>query len=336
MYQVVSSKYFYKLALFTLFFTLLSTVYLLHTEFAYAVSYPIHQTIRVTPIVLTPTLLPGKSWHETITVENLLDQPMGISLSLEALDASDEDNGITFTNLPGKTPLLSWLTLSETQAILKPHEKRTFDLLISVPAKIQSGQENAVLFVTPFVSRPKDTALPSVVSKIGTLILATIGTPNLKEAKEKTKILTFTFGSLVEKAPPKLTLRVKNTYGRLISVKPFVTIYPLFGKKETTQLPDKRILSDKIRRWKGDFALTQTNHIFYKAVANVSVGGGETITKTTYFVLFPVIGIIRIVFWIMLLSSLYMGRQRVKKALHILMYGSLQKQREKTKRKSHK
>ncbi len=285
---------------------------------AWAQNLPIRQTLRVTPIIINATLTPGKSSEYFVKVENLLGEPLGIKTSVSPLNASDEDNGINFEASENNN-FVSSITVADKEDILQPKEIKDIKLIINTSKDIKIDQGNAILFITPFVTRPLETSTPTVVGKIGVLILANVGEVNPTDAKNKTKIITAGFGFFAEKNPIKYALRVQNNYSKIISAKPFLKIKPLFGREEDFELVEKRILSLQIRRWIDEINLKQDKNIFYKATFAVSVGSGEQIIKDSFFILLPVKKIVLVIISGLTLTYILKFRKRIKKAISTLI-----------------
>ncbi len=179
---------------------------------AHAADLPIRQALRVSPIIINADLIVGRQQDYEIKIENILDVPLGIKTSLSPLDSSDEDNGISFEKPISNNKFISSISVSDNEDILEPHEIKTIKLSINTPKDITTDQINAILFITPFITKPIDTSTPTVVSKIGILILGNFGTVNPTDLKEKAKIITSDFGFITE--TPKYVLRVQNNYSK--------------------------------------------------------------------------------------------------------------------------
>ncbi len=272
------------------------------------------QMIRVSPVILKVALIPGTIQNHQIKVENLLNAPIPIWASVEGFDASDEEYGIS--PLPADqtvSPLVGWTTLSDSDVILPSKSSRTFNVKITIPGKVPVGGYYAVIFFTPLIPGSP------VNSKVGVLALANIG---VGDQKNQADVVTFSFDhNIYEKGPVGTTIRVKNTSLNYFTAKPTLTIKPLFGQTETFELSEKTILPGKIRRWQESFDLGQMNGGIYTARLAVSLERGNYVYTQSYFFGFPIkkFGAVILLIIIALYSVIY--RQRVKKALFLLLKG---------------
>ena len=301
---------------FLTLFLLLSTLFAFFNKQALAAG---NKMIRVTPIMFEVNLKPGQESTYKMDVENLLPSPLGLSLNLQALNASDEDNGITFDPLPENSPLIKWIKLPEKDFLFSENSKKTIEFTISIPRNVKEGSYNSVLFLTPMYSKMINKNLPTVLSRLGALIFVNIGIPQETAAQNKAKIVDFYFGGILDTGKEqKMTLRVQNIFPFTLSTKANIEIDSFSGKR-TLELIDKRILASKIRRWQQAVNLPIG---FYKATAAVSVGGGQQIFKSTYFMVFPLKIITEILVLVIILYLIYRFRKRIKKAAFILYKGS--------------
>ena len=275
--------------------------------------------IRVTPVILNLELKKGQEQTYEVKIENLLSAPMGIETNIESLDASDEETGIRFDLPKQNESFVSWITTSEKDLIIPENGKKNIEIKIKVPKNIKEGGYQGVLFLTPFITKPLDNLSPTVTSRVGILILANIGTPKAAPAKDKARIVEFSFKQVFDKGPADLILRVKNIFPFIIPSKAEVLITPLFGKQQIVELEDKRILPGKIRKWQKDIAL---NPGFYKAQAALSLYQGQLLFKDTYFLVLPVKGISMYLILVPFILVIFLIRKRLKKAFLVLVQKS--------------
>jgi hypothetical protein len=286
-------------------------------------SLPIRQAIRVTPIISTPLLIPGKTVQYGFQIDNMLDQPIGITASLAPLDASDENTGMRFDKPIANNELIKWSTLSQKSFIIPASQSYFVSMSIATPLHPKSLQQNAVLFLTPFLNKPLDPNTPTVISKIGVLILAHVGDIQAKDIKKAVSIPTFTFGGIVENAPAPLLLRIANNFAKIVTAKPFIEIHPLCAHSQKIDLEEKRILPGHIRRWQEAITLSTNTCIFYKTTVKVSLGEGEQIVQTTYFLLFPLKKVLAALGVAFLLIIIIKRRKQLQKAGQILLIGDV-------------
>lgn len=272
--------------------------------------------IRVTPIILNPTLMSGSKQTFEMSIENILNVPVGIRLNLENLDATDEENGIGFSTPQSNSPIFSMIKISQTELIIPEKSTKTIEISINIPKNTKPGAFTAIVFLTPFYTKQIDTLSPTVVGRIGSLLLINIGKPEKLEAAKKISIITANFNNIYDSKTVTAILRIKNISSFYFPVKPFIEIKPLFGKKQTIELDEKRILPDKIRSWHKNINL---NIGIYKATINATLEGGNKIIKNEYFIVFPLKNIGLILGTLILIILLIKGRKRIKKAVSIFI-----------------
>ena len=274
--------------------------------------------VRVTPIFINMNLQKDAENTYELKIGNLLSVPLGIKTNLESLDPTDEENGIQFGPPKQNQPFISWISLSEKDFIIPENGSKIIKITVKPPKDARDGGYYGILFLAPIVSKPLDRTSPTVVSRIGVLMFAGIGTPKAVKPEQKAKIEEFKFTDNFGNKTPEMVLRVKSTYPYLISAKARVDIKQVLGATKTVELEDKRILPNKIRKW------TKSQELgigIYKANIAVSLGGGEIIYKKTYFIVLPIKAYLPYLAFILIVLILILGRKRIKKAITILIKG---------------
>ena len=270
------------------------------------------QILRVSPAILNIILSPGKTYTYKITVQNLLAVSLPLHTGLDDLSPSDDDT----TSAREVSPLLSWIALNPTDMIIPPHESREIALTLKLPAKIPLGGYYGDVLLEPVLPASSETT-SAVAAKIGVIILANIGVP--RASAENGKILDFKFDHLLyEKGPVEARFGIKNVSLYHFSAKPFIRIKPLFGPEETKSLVEKIVLPGKTRRWHENIDLTTPYGLFYRTVLAVSVGGGEQIVATSYFLVLPWKAIMVIAFIMALIIIVVKKRKNLNRSLSVL------------------
>ena len=276
---------------------------------------PITQVLSVSPVILDVPLL-NKKRSYPISVTNLLPVALGIHADIQGFSADDEDNGIGTGSI---TPLTHWSSLNTNDIIIPPNGQKTISLTLS-PMQLTNGGYYEILFLTPFYSKPVSVSSPTVLSKIGVLVLATKGTINYSDLKQKVIISTFQFfPHVTDHYPLSPTIRITNRYFTHFLARPSITLTPLLGgRSQTWQLQDKHILPGKTRRWLESIT-PQTKSWIYKAHLVISVGNGEQLSKDTYVVVFPWLSLVSYLVPILALILVWTVRKRILKAAKILL-----------------
>jgi len=268
------------------------------------------QMVRITPIFIDMPLTKAGENTYLLKIENLYPVPIGIKTSLQSLDPTDEESGVQFGEPKQNQPFITWISLSDKDFLIPENGSKTITITVIPPKEAKDGGYYGILFLTPIVSKPLDKTSPTVVSRIGALMFASIGTPKAAKPEQKAKIEEFKFIDNYSDKTPEMVLRAKSTYPYLISAKATADIKQILGKTRIIKLEDKRILPDKIRRWTKPVELPIG---IYSANVAVSLGGGEMIYKKTYL---PYLAFLLIVL------ILILGRKRLKKAFVVLIKGS--------------
>jgi len=275
-------------------------------------------SIRVSPVILTVPLSPGKTLTQEVTVENLTAKPMPLKATLNDFTSTGEEGGYMFEETK-TSPLLAWTKLNETNFILTPKEKKKIMVTIKTPQRIPLGGYYGMLFLQPITTN--DPTTTQIQSKVGILLLANIGVPDPKA--KKAEVMTFTTDLLPINNTLPLLLRVKNISLHFFTAKPILTISPVLKLAQKEELPiyleEKIIFQQKIRRWEQDLSLPNLKPNIYKAQMNVSTGNGQYVTAEKYFIIFPFAkaGITGLIFLFVLF--LLIKRKRLKKTLQALL-----------------
>lgn len=262
---------------------------LLFTNTAQAQTNQTAQVLRVSPIIINVPLSPGTTEIHEITIENLTDNPLPLRASLSDFQTTGEEGGYVFAETH-TNPLLSWITLSDTDMILNPREQKTVLATIATPESIPLGGYYGMVFfeVIPQTGIIQTT---QIVPKIGVLMLSNVGVPD-PNAK-KAEILTFTTGTFHQNNQIPLLLRVKNVSLHYFTAKPILTISPVVrlpgSTDDTHYLEEKIVFQGNVRRWEQNIPLKDAGPNIYKASLKVSTGNGQVVTQEHYFVLLPLL-----------------------------------------------
>lgn len=299
----------------TIIFLLLTVfmIYVRHPAFAQDKEFS-SKMIRVSPVILSLTLSPGRTYHYEIKVENLLSSPLPVRLNLENFDTADEEGGYSF-HPKTTSPFLSWITLGREDLIIPAKESRTIPLTITIPSQIPLGGYYGLIFVQPIF--PKNAGVAEIASKVGVLLLGNIGVPDPSVQNGNISYFS-TGGMLLEENPLKILFGVKNISLNFFSAKPSAVIHPLIGQTKKYEFEEKIILPDKIRRWEKIIDLKNYWYGIYNVELIVSTGEGRVITKNLYIVFFPFKKSAAILFIGFIIVFSWKRRGRLGEFFHIL------------------
>jgi hypothetical protein len=295
-----------------IFITILLVSLFLSSGQTYAQKSPI-EILQVEPSILHISLSPGKTYHYDISVTNLLNQALPVTVTVENFDEADEEGGFQFSQV--ENPLTSWTTLSQKDMILEPNQKRTIPVDIRIPSTVPVGGYSTIIFLNPIL--PQNANNPTKINaKVGILAVANVGVPD--SPRDKLEIIDFSFDQLFSTTPsPAFVLRVKNNslYHRV--VRPTIIVKNVIGQKESFQFEDRFIFPGKVRRWE---KVLNTKNMFgiFQATAHVSVGEGIQIEKSQYIIILPSTKVFLFVPFIIIALALLLLRKRVSKAFKAL------------------
>lgn len=317
----------------TRLFVLMVVFSILHSPFSILTptrAYAEKQTLRVSPVIITVPLSPGKTITNDVAIENLTNTPLPLRATLNDFVTGGEEGGYVFQNTR-TNPLLSWIKLDENEFILNPHEKKKLKMTIKTPTKIQVGGYYGILFFEPVLQTPyKPTT--QVSTRVGVLLLGNLGVPD--NGSKRADILTFTPPKLSQDGTVPFLLRVQNTSLNFFTAKPIITLTRVIPDL-TQDILDPRLLSsdmlvkpiyleeklifpDKVRRWTEDQTIHDLSPNIYKLRLTVATGNGRDITTDKYIVVFPVIQAGEILIVFLILFFLIRKRKRFGKAAKAL------------------
>ena len=289
---------------------------LLFPKTAHAQTVPL-QSLRITPIINDLKLTPGKTTTFDLTVQNLSKDPVGIHAEISGYDQIGEKP--LYEQKP--SAIINWTHLSRQDLLLSPHSSQSITVTISPPAQLSPSGYYETIFLTPIVNQEFIPGSPIILSRVGTLILATAGTPNYDDLAKKVSITNITPSHTIVNAFPKtISFTVSNNYFTHVDAKPFLTITPLFGKSQTTLLPDKHVLPGSERIWQYEPQSMMPN-IFYHMHVAVSVGNGKQVVADTWFIALPYKPLLLVAIFAAVPYFGVLKRKRLKKFLHILLRG---------------
>lgn len=273
----------------------------------------IKSIINVSPFIIDTQLNKGENKYK-IQIKNLLNEGLGISAS--PADFSPESQ----TTNPNK--LVDWTEIKTKEIILNPGETKQIDFVINVPKNAKDGGFSEYIFLTPIYIKAQNPNAPTVLSRIGVLVLANLGKVNYNDLAKKTGIEDFKFSHLFyEKLPATANFSVKNNYFAHFSAKPILTLTPLFGKSEEIIFQDKHVLPGQSRSW-SQILNPKARSIFYTAKLAVSVGQGKQIFANTFFFVLPIRAIMIILGLVLIVILVLFRRKQIKKAIQVLFKGT--------------
>lgn len=248
---------------------------------------PENTLIRISPLIIPITLSPGAVVTQDITIENLTDNPMPATATVENFEETD-DTGMLIPQPPTmQGGMASWIRFDSPDILLPPQGKSTLQVRITVPPTVPLGGYYTMVYITPSLI-VKNTQAPRIIPKIGVLFLSSIGVPPEDLKKPRADVSLFTVKPLVsQNNPVTATIRAENISLSHITAKPILTITPLWGSSQQVILHEKLIFPGKSRIWNESVSIAAPNRILYTAELHFSTGEGQSIESRTVFIFFP-------------------------------------------------
>jgi hypothetical protein len=271
--------------------------------------------LNVTPAIVNFELTPGKTETFELIVENFLDVPMGIRSSIEPFTYPDQT-----ADYLKESPILKWSEVTPGEFIIEPENQKKIEVKINVPKDAPVGGQYAVVFLTPFYSQETSPDVPTVLSKVGVLLVGSYGKTDFEQLKKDVQINSFGFPLLTSNKNPELKLRVHNRYHNHFTGKPFIALSPLFGKKQNIELEEKNILPNTERLWQQKYNIEpEFPLMIYSTNLRLSIGEGYQIEKNSYFLYFSGASYLKYSLIIIVLLVVVIFRKRLKKAAKVLL-----------------
>ncbi|MCX6732602.1 MAG: hypothetical protein NTV98_03625 [Candidatus Roizmanbacteria bacterium] len=202
-------------------------------------------SLSVHPSIINLSLSPGKTSNTILSITNNGDLPLPVRLRFEPLV------------LENSTPLQSigsWISVSNSSLLIPAKKEAIVNIKIELPKTIPLGGYYGMLYVEPFYSAGQSKSGSLVLTKMGVLILGSVGVQDVPlNSIELQKPSLSSWVS--ETSTLNLSFNVKNTALNHISAKPYLRIYPLFGKTEVIELDERLVFPGTERGWKTPFTV---------------------------------------------------------------------------------
>jgi hypothetical protein len=274
------------------------------------------QGLTVTPPTFELSANPGDTIRNSIRVDNLTDTPLNITTALKNFTALGEEGQVGLNEEESGFSLVSWIKTDPRAAEIPAKGSRIFTFTIQIPANAEpGGRFGAIVFKTDI--KPAAGSGMAIGQEIGALLMLRLA----GKVNEKAHIETFkSLRSFQEYGPVNFEARIKNDGN--VHVKPTgtITVTNLFGGKVATIPVDaKNALPQAMRKLHSKWDKTS---LFGKYTATLSLqyGNQQILTSSTTFTVIPYrMVLVVLVVALAVGAVLYMRRQRILKALRILL-----------------
>lgn len=271
--------------------------------------------ISVHPSNFDITAQPNNTATGKVTVDNLTDKAINITVDLRNFTAKGEEGSVDLTTEDIAYSLAKWIKVNPTNAEIKAHGSHDFTFTIEAPANAEPGGHFGSIVFATVPSKDLKGSGATLSQEVASLILFKI--PG--DTKEAATVESFaTDKSFYEFGPVTITTRVKNEGGVHISPAGSVVIKGWFGQSFTAPLEMRNVLPNAVRK----IPATLENKLLfgqYTATLIATYGTkGQQLNASTQFSAFPV----RYGFVVLaILIIIFLFRKRIIRSLKILMTG---------------
>jgi hypothetical protein len=275
------------------------------------------QGLTISPPLSELKFEPGKSYHQTIKINNPTQDVVTFYPVARNFSASGE-TGVPAIESPGSDAtygLASWISFSQTKIALTPQQETEFKYTITVPNNAEPGGHYAAVLFASEPPKADDTSTQvSLASMVGSLILGSVS----GNVIEKGQVVEFSSnGRFFAKFPVDFILRIQNSGNVHFSPKGEVTVSN-WGKKVSSQdmNPQKgNILPNSIRKF-DDLKYAGKWYDFGKFTVRLSANYGDgslPLTGSFSFWLIPWWLIVAVLLVIVIIILTIVRRRRGRK-----------------------
>lgn len=274
------------------------------------------QGLTVTPPTFELSANPGDTLKNSIRVDNLTTTPLNITTGLKNFTALGEEGQVGLTEEESGFSLISWIKMDPQAAEIPAKGSRIFSFTIQVPTNAEpGGRFGAIIFKTDV--KPVAGSSLAIGQEVGALVMLRLA----GEVNEQAHIETFkSLRSFQEYGPVKFETRIKNDGNVHLKPTGTITVTNFFGRKVATIPVDaKNVLPAALRKFHSNWDKTS---LFGKYTATLSLqyGNQQILTSSTTFTVIPYrMVLLALVVALTIGAVLYLGRQRISKALRILL-----------------
>ena len=233
--------------------------------------------LRITPLRSYPTLDPGATSDDSITLTNLTPKPQTISLSSEIFKVTDEEYDYDFE--PSDTA--QWIRFVDTQITLGVNQSQAIAYSLAVPANATPGSHLLVLLAAtnPTIS----SSHINEVSRVASLVYLQVN----GQLNKQSRLLSASLPWFSSSPSIPLTTQVAdtgNTYTQA-RVGVYATRQP-FGRADNLAQLDNLILPSTVRKVSGTVTLPKVPGL-YKVDTQYSSPSGTPMTISHYVLYLP-------------------------------------------------
>ncbi len=248
-------------------------------------------SLAISPFLIDATIKPGESQVQSITVSNITNVSLPITLSINDFVPSGEHGSVRFLENNEQSnssfSLASWITITnQPEFIVPPKSETKVEFTITVPVNAEPGTHYGGLL---FSARNKEapTNGTTIIRKIGALILVSTGKTNSSGKIEQFK----SDKPIYTKPEIYFTSIFANNGNNHLSPKGQIAIKNIFGKTVGESYLNENaqfVLPHTSRLFEGEF---KKNWLFgrYKAELTYYFGNPKLEIRSSFsFWVFPI------------------------------------------------
>lgn len=273
--------------------------------------------LAISPPTFELSANPGDTLTNNLRVDNVIDQPLEVTVETRNFTAMGEEGGIDLSAQEGEFSLASWISVSPAKITIPARESHVFEFVTSIPANASpGGRFGSVIFKTTLKPIGGQSGV-AVGQEIGALVFLKIA----GEVNEKASIASFApKHSVNESGPVGFDIRMQNEGNVQFKPQGTITISNFLGKKiASVPVNEQNVLPGAVRKMTAEW---KTGWLFGKYNATVSLvygGDKQVLTASTTFWGFPYKIVAAVLLGAVVVAALlYPRRKRIRRALKIL------------------
>lgn len=282
-------------------------------------------TLTIVPPKFELFANPGDVITETVRVKNESPIPQSYGILIEDFSSAGEEGRVVLEEGETDTQfsLKKWIELSSQNLTIQPGEETVFPFTISVPKDAEPGGHYASILFQIGGGSEGQEGVTSVQHRVGTLVLLRISGNVVEDAK----IETFEAPFYSKNGPINFNLRIKNNGTTHVRPSGTIIVTNMFGKKvEEIPLNGLNVFPGSIRKMETTWdKKSLLGHYTATLVATYGQQNLPMTAATKFTVVSPVaavIIIIAIISGLMFTISAIQGKNRLLKAIKVIITGS--------------
>lgn len=280
--------------------------------------------LTVSPFILEEKVFPGQKIEREIFLTNESDEKLNLSILIGDIQLDEKGNLFIFSTQTLRFSLKDWLEIPEKEIEIMPKSSKKIKILFKIPEKEAVGSRQGVILFVP--KREADQILgEGIFARISPEVGVLVFLYSSERAREELKILNF-FSDRKSYFSPfsvKFTIELENS-GNVYLTPMGKIIIENWQRKKVKEIPfnsqgfkilpeSKRVFEEYFR---GNFGFGKYQATLITIFGTPKTQGGEgtkTISKKTYFWIFPQKEIIFLFFIFLCLIFIFLFRKILRR-----------------------